>query len=70
MFHLEQSNKVSSSHISKRQETKSSLIGLKCVEKNSNHASKNILESKLLPWPLTDKINLSVVEEALKVKVG
>ena len=45
------------------------MIGLKCRQnENSNHESKNILESKLLP--LTDKINLTVPEEALKVKVG
>ena len=43
------------------------MIGLKCIEKKSNHESKNILESKLLL--LTDKINLSIAEEALKVKV-
>ena len=35
--------------------------------KNSNPESKNILESKLML--LTDKMNLSIGEEALKVKV-
>ena len=38
------------------------------TKKNINHESKNVLKSKLRP--LTDKINLSVAEEALKVKVG
>ena len=43
-------------------------MGLKCREnKNSNHESKNILESKLLP--LTERMNLSIGEYALKAKV-
>ena len=35
MFHLEQSNKVSSSQMNKTQETKSLLMGLKCAEKTA-----------------------------------
>ena len=70
MFHLKQSNKVSSSQTSKRQKKKELIDKFVMYRKNSNHASKNILESKLLPWPFTDKIDLSVAEEALKEKVG
>jgi len=36
-------------------------------KKNSNYETKNVLKTKLLPF--TDKINLSIAEEALKVKV-
>ena len=69
MFHFEQSNKVSSSQINKRQAARRELIKrFKMYTKKSNHETKNILKAKLLP--LKDKINLSVAEEALKVKVA
>ena len=54
MFHFEQSIKVSSSQVSERQASRRELIKrFKMYTKKSNHETKHILKSKLLP--LKDK---------------